>query len=49
MVEIFAVENGLKGDPRLRAISNAIRVVTFGFSVKKQQWWSVNDDGPVGA
>ncbi|KAK8505391.1 hypothetical protein V6N11_057719 [Hibiscus sabdariffa] len=27
MVEMFAAENGLKGDPRLQAISNAIRVV----------------------
>ncbi|KAK8602579.1 hypothetical protein V6N12_052385 [Hibiscus sabdariffa] len=27
MVEMFAAENGLKGDPRLQAISSAIRVV----------------------
>ncbi|GMJ07727.1 adenine phosphoribosyltransferase 5 [Hibiscus trionum] len=27
MVEMFAAENGLKGDPRLQAISNAITVV----------------------
>ncbi|KAE8735213.1 Adenine phosphoribosyltransferase 5 [Hibiscus syriacus] len=27
MVEMFAAENGLKGDPRLQDISNAIRVV----------------------
>ncbi|MBA0694148.1 hypothetical protein Goari_004469, partial [Gossypium aridum] len=27
MVEMFAAENGLKGDPRLQAISNAIRGV----------------------